>query len=48
VAAAALGNKQFGLIDNWLRNIKDVYRLHSHELDRITDEERLKLTAWLN
>jgi len=37
--AAALSNKQFGLIDNWLRNIKDVYRLHSHELDRITDHE---------
>ena len=38
--AAALSNKQFGLIDNWLRHIKDVYRLHSHELDRITDEEK--------
>jgi carbonic anhydrase len=38
--AAALSKKQFGLIDNWLRNIKDVYRLHSHELDRITDEEQ--------
>jgi len=37
--AAALSNKQFGLIDNWLRHIKDVYRLHSHELDRITDHE---------
>lgn len=37
--AAALTNKQFGLIDNWLRNIKDVYRLHSHELERITDHE---------
>ena len=36
--AAALSTKQFGLIDNWLRHIKDVYRLHSHELDRITDE----------
>jgi carbonic anhydrase len=36
--AAAMSNKQFGLIDNWLRHIKDVYRLHSHELDRITDE----------
>ena len=34
---AALSNKQFGLIDNWLRHIKDVYRLHSHELDLITD-----------
>lgn len=37
--AAAMSKKQFGLIDNWLRNIKDVYRLYSHELDRITDEE---------
>ncbi|TWF35705.1 carbonic anhydrase [Chitinophaga polysaccharea] len=35
---AALSKHQFGMIDNWLRNIKDVYRLHSHELDRITDE----------
>jgi carbonic anhydrase len=34
-----LTNKQFGLIDNWLRHIKDVYRLHSHELDRISDQE---------
>jgi len=38
--AAALSNKQFGLIDNWLRHIKDVYRLHSHELDRITNQEQ--------
>ncbi len=36
--AAAMGNKQFGVIDNWLRHIKDVYRLHAHELDQITDE----------
>ncbi len=38
--AAALSNKQYGLIDNWLRHIKDVYRLHSDELDEITDGER--------
>jgi len=36
---AAMGNKQFGLIDNWLRHIKDVYRLHANELDAITDEQ---------
>ncbi len=36
---AALGNNHFGLIDNWLRNIKDVYRLHQKELDSITNEE---------
>ena len=37
--AAALSNKQFGIIDNWLRHIKDVYRLHANELDRITDDK---------
>jgi carbonic anhydrase len=35
---AAMENKQFGLIDNWLRHIKDVYRYHHKELDAITDE----------
>lgn len=35
---AAMGNKQFGLIDNWLRHIKDVYDKHRSELDAITDE----------
>lgn len=38
--AAAMGNKQVGLIDNWLRYIKDVYRLHQHELDSIEDPDR--------
>jgi len=37
---AAMGNKQYGLIDNWLRHIKDVYRLHHVELDAIADEEQ--------
>ena len=36
---AAMSNKQFGLIDNWLRHIKDVYRLHREELDSILDNE---------
>ncbi|MDO3644360.1 carbonate dehydratase [Mucilaginibacter sp. L3T2-6] len=34
---AAMGNQQVGLIDNWLRHIKDVYRLHKEELDSIDD-----------
>jgi carbonic anhydrase len=29
---AALSQKSYGLIDNWLRNIKDVHRLHHAEL----------------
>jgi len=37
---AAMGNKQFGLIDNWLRHIKDVYRYHAAELDGISDLEQ--------
>ena len=37
--AAAMGNKQHGVIDNWLRHIKDVYRLHANELDSISDEQ---------
>jgi len=34
---AALGNKQYGLIDNWIRHIKDVYRMHQDELEAITN-----------
>jgi len=32
---AAIGHTQFGLIDNWLRNIKDVYDRHHDELVQI-------------
>lgn len=34
---AAMANKQIGLIDNWIRHIKDVYRMHQDELEAITD-----------
>jgi carbonic anhydrase len=37
---ASMTNKQFGLIDNWLRHIKDIYRVHAHELDAIADETK--------
>jgi len=37
---AALGNKQFGIIDNWLRAIKDTYRLHQEEMDSIEDHKQ--------
>jgi carbonic anhydrase len=36
---AALGGEQLGLIDKWLRNIKDVYRMHESELDAIHNPE---------
>ncbi|MBD1423300.1 carbonic anhydrase [Sphingobacterium chuzhouense] len=37
--AASLSRQQFGVIDNWLCHIKDVYRLHATEIDSITDHE---------
>lgn len=37
---AAMTNKEFGLIDNWLRHIKDVYRLYVDELESIEDESK--------
>jgi carbonic anhydrase len=37
---AAMGNQQIGLIDNWIRHIKDVYRFHHEELNAIKDEEQ--------
>ncbi|MBW4888844.1 carbonate dehydratase [Mucilaginibacter sp. HMF5004] len=37
---AAMGNKENGIVDNWLRHIKDVYRLHMAELDAITDNQK--------
>jgi carbonic anhydrase len=36
---AAMGNKQIGLIDNWIRHIKDVYRHHATELNAIDGEK---------
>ncbi len=37
---AALSSQPMGLVENWLRNIKDVYRLHQRELDFIKDIEK--------
>lgn len=34
---AAMMHKQIGLIDNWIRHIKDVYRMHQDELEAISD-----------
>jgi carbonic anhydrase len=36
---AAMGNQAIGLIDNWIRHIKDVYRLHDTYLNSIKDED---------
>lgn len=36
---AAMTHQSLGIIDTWLRNIKDVYRMHEEELHQINNEE---------
>jgi carbonic anhydrase len=36
---AALQSKDLGILNPWLRNIRDVYRLHKKTLDAVTDKE---------
>jgi carbonic anhydrase len=46
---AAMQSKQFGLVDNWLRFIKEVYEHHREELDFIRNrEERARRFVELN
>ena len=46
---AAMGNDSIGIIDNWIRHIKDVYRLHNEYLDSFLDEnERFNKFVELN
>lgn len=47
--AAAYENADNGLIDNWLRNIKDVQHRHRERIEAIEDkEQRLELLCDLN
>ena len=36
--AAAMESRDLGLLNGWLREVRDVYRLHADELDNISDE----------
>lgn len=46
---AAMQSADMGILNPWLRSIRDVYRLHQGELDSITDEEqRYKRLVELN
>ncbi|QJX47969.1 carbonic anhydrase [Hymenobacter taeanensis] len=47
--AAAAADKQYGLIDSWLTNIRDVIRIHEAEFTSISDEQaRLRRLVELN
>lgn len=37
---AAMASVDLGILNPWLRNIRDVFRMHKDELDTITDEEQ--------
>ncbi len=37
---AALDDQEFGLVDNWLRHIKDVYVQHKQEIDHLRYEQQ--------
>lgn len=46
---AAMSHQELGIINKWLRNIKDVYRHHEHELTAIENEsERADRLTELN
>jgi len=46
---AAMDKQEHSLIDNWLRNIKDVYRYHQTKLDALEDKkEKMDLLCELN
>ena len=46
---AAMGNHDYGLISNWLHNVKNVYEKHAAELNKIEDEhQRLDRLTELN
>ncbi len=47
--AAAMSNKSYGLMDQWIWNIKNVYRQHRDEIDAVdTHEEKQHLLTELN
>jgi carbonic anhydrase len=47
--AAAMQNREFGLIDNWLRHLKDIYQKHESALNVIEDKtQRLNHFCELN
>ena len=46
---AAMNQHHYGIINHWLKNIKDVYRLHREEIDTLPDEEsRVNLLTEIN
>ncbi len=46
---AAMNQHHYGIINHWLKNIKDIYRLHRKEVDGLaTEEERVNRLTEIN
>lgn len=45
---ATVENREFGLIDNWLRHIKDIERQHENELRDLAPQQRIDRLCELN
>ena len=46
---AAMNQHHYGIINHWLKNIKDVYRMHREEIDVLpTEEERVNRLTEIN
>ena len=46
---AAMGQHHFGIINHWIKNIKDVYRIHREEINGLaTEEERVNRLTEIN
>eukprot|EP01116_Phalansterium_solitarium_P002824 TRINITY_DN1310_c0_g2_i1.p1 TRINITY_DN1310_c0_g2~~TRINITY_DN1310_c0_g2_i1.p1 ORF type:complete len:293 (-),score=63.89 TRINITY_DN1310_c0_g2_i1:144-1022(-) len=46
--AAAMSRTSFGLIDKWLSNIKDIYRLYKNEVDALPRDQQVARMVELN
>lgn len=45
---ASLENKELGLIDNWLRNLRDIAMYYREELDGLTQDDKVNRLCELN
>lgn len=45
---AAIQDQQYGLIDNWLRFIKDLYYIKRHKFENLTENEKVNLLCEMN
>ena len=44
----AMEGQHHGIVDNWIRSIRDTYMLHAKELDKLDQEPRLQRLCELN